>query len=835
MSPGQWLSRLRSAATQPVAAVPAVVVLALVGGLLVVDRGGLRGEYRALGAPWQGEPYAVRVGVPHLAPRQPAPDAELGPSDVLISPVLFSVRWSGWWRVGRAGEYRFAVDADDGAWVRLDGELVIDTEGRFGAPVAERTVALEPGYHALDVAYRQGDGESRLAIGVAPVPLPPGPLVVDELYSGRPLAPRSVVRRALSGWSRPYRQLLGAALLVVAAVWVVATARGTRGAAALAQALDGAHQRVLASRRLRAALLAGLVVAAFFAALPFAGTIRGGDDAVYLAAATFDEASWFFHRYAHVFLVKTFVLLAGGDPFLGTRLWWSFAFAVTVGALAVAVRSTGPGLQLPTLAVTLFVLLAQTTLLGRIGAAFADVSSMLFLAAAVAVWLHDVSPGRPRAPGRVEWHAVAVGALTVAAWHAKEVGAVGFALLAFYALDGGRLDLRRWVRRAAGWALGAAAVLALLVLLDGWLLGDFLFLFDGARRAAADHMNFPERMAPRAAAETWLSVIWDSGNLAGITMRNLWLAVGAAAIAAGVRRVRPELRLLHLLPLAYLLALIALYVRLPHPFSGRMLLTIVPVACLTVGLLARHAGLEEVSWRQLAAPPIAVPAALVAAILSLLVIPYQIGAVTAGELVPAGLVGRYGWSPERFVSGVLAPALLLGAIAVFALVAASREARLAALLLVLLALFGPGFAINARALAARQAIQTGDLLLYPWREFRSELDAARPRKVHLSMDLYARYGMAERARSAVAGLALGRGRIGVGLDHALPRNVDLAIGSPAAYERWRLEHPGLEATAVHDRADFLVLVRPKPAEAPDGARRGGRGAAAKRPPRATRR
>ncbi|GMU63955.1 MAG: hypothetical protein AMXMBFR36_02290 [Acidobacteriota bacterium] len=834
MSPGQWLSRLRAAATRPVAALPAVVVLVLAGGLLVVDRGGLRGEYRALGAPWQGEPYAVRVGVPHLAPRQPAPDAELGPSDVLISPVLFSVRWSGWWRVGRAGEYRFAVDADDGAWVRLDGELVIDTEGRFGAPVAERTVALEPGYHALEVAYRQGDGESRLAIGVAPVPLPPGPLAVDELYAGRPLAPRSVVRRALSGWSRPYRQLLGAALLVVAAVWVAATARGTRGADALARALDGAHQRVLASRRLRAALLAGLVVAAFFAALPFAGTIRGGDDAVYLSAATFDEASWFFHRYAHVFLVKAFVVLAGGDPFLGTRLWWSFAFAVTVGALALAVRSTGPGLQLPTFAVTLFVLLAQTTLLGRIGAAFSDVSSMMFVAAAVAVWMHDVSPGRPRAAGRFEWHAVAVGALTVAAWHAKEVGAVGFALLAFYALDGGRLDLRRWARRAVGWLLGAAAVLGALVLLDGWLLGDLLFLFDGARRAAADHMNFPERMAPRGAAETWLSVIWDSGNLAGITMRNLWLAVGAAAIAAGVRRVRPELRLLHLLPIAYLLALIALYVRLPHPFSGRMLLTIVPVACLAVGLLARHAGLEEIPWRRLATPRIAVPAALVAAILSLLVIPFQLGAVGAAEVVPAGLVGRYGWSPERFVSGVLAPALLLGAVATFALVAASREARLAALLLVLLALFGPGFAVNARALAARQAIQTGDLLLYPWREFRSELDAARPRKVHLSMDLYARYGMAERARSAVAGLALGRERIGVGLDHALPRDVDLAIGSPAAYERWRLEQPGLAATAVRDRAGFLVLVRPKPAEAPGGARRGGRGGVAKRSPRATR-
>lgn len=815
-------------------AVPAVAVLALAGGLLIADRGGLRGEYRALGAPWEGEPYAVRIGVPQIAPRVPSPEAELGSTGALVSSALFSVRWSGWWQVDRGGEYRFAVDADDGAWVRLDGELVIDTEGRFGAPSADRTVALEPGFHALEIGYRQGDGESRLAVGLAPVPLPPGPLAADALYASRPLAPRSALRRALADWSRPYRQLLGAGLLIAAGAWLAVAARGSRTAAGLARALERAHELVLARRRLRAALLGGLVVVAFLAALPFAGTVRGGDDAVYLSAATFDEASWFFHRYAHVFLVKAFVELAGGDPFLGTRLWWSFAFAVTVGAIAVAARSTGSGLGLPTFAVALFVLLAQTSLLGRIGAAFADVSSMVFLTAAVAVWLHDVGRAREGPARRVEGHALAVGALTVAAWHAKEVGAIGFALLGFYAFAGGRLDLRRWLRRAASWAIGATAVFALLVLLDGWLLGDFLFLFDDARRAAADHMNFPERMAPRGAAETWLSVVWNHDDVAGTTMRNLWIAVGVAAIAAGVRRVRPEQRLLHLLPIGYLAALIVLYVRLPHPFSARMLLTIVPAACLAVGLLARHAGLGEVSWRQLAAPRVAIPAALVAAFLSLLVIPYQAGTIGAAELVPAGWVGRYGWTPERFVAGVAAPALVLAAVALFALVAASREARLAALLLALLSLFGPGFAVNARALAERRALQTGDLLLYPWREFRSELVAAQPRKVHLSMDLYARYGMAHRARSAVAGLALERERIGVSLDHALPRDVDFAIASPAAFERWVAERPELAASAVRDRHGFLVLVRPEPAPARGGERRGGRGPGARRPPRAIR-
>jgi len=809
-------------------AVPAALLLILVGALLVVDREGLRGEYRALGEPWQGEPYAVQVSLPELAPAAPSPEAELAPGDVLVSRVLFSVRWSGTWRVARGGEYRLTVEADDGAWLRLDGDLVLDSEGRFGAPVAARAVQLEPGFHAIEIGFRQGDGASRLALRVAPPNRGAEPLAAADLYPGWPLRPRAALRRALPSWTRPWRQLLGAGLLIAAAVWLAAAARRSPWSARLAAVVERGRQRVAASRRLRVALLLGLVAAAFLAALPRTGTVRGGDDAVYLAAANWGESSWFFHRYVHVHLLRLFILLSGGEPLLATRLWWSFAFAVTVGALAIAVRSTGPGLQLRTLAVVLFLFAAQSTLLGMIGAAFADVSAMMFLTVAVAVWLHGRA--RPRPGDGRPWHALAVGALTVAAWHSKEVGAVGFALLGLDAIEDGRLVLGRWARRAAWFGAGALAMLGLRLLLDGWLLGDFLFLFDETRRAGAGQMNFPAQMPPRGAADTWLSVVWRSaGGAPGLALRNLWIAVAAAAVAAGVRRRRLELRLLHLLPLAYLLALVVLYIRLPHPFSARMLLTILPVACLMAGLLAREVGLEEVSWTQFGAPRVAIPAALAAAFLVFVALPYRAGLTGAAELVSASRVARFGWQPAQFLDGVAAPALVLAALAVFALVAACREARVAALLLAVLAAFGPGVVANRAALSARWAAQSGDLLLYPWREFGDAIRAARPRRIALSPDLFTQYRMAHRARTAVARLAVGRRDFRVRLDGNLPRSADLAIASPAAYERWRQEMPALAATAERDRSGFLVLVRPKQAAAAAGGRTGARRGAAGRP------
>jgi len=341
----------------------------------------------------------------------------------------------------------------------------------------------------------------------------------------------------LPSWPRTYRQLLGAILLLAAVLLLRGFATRVEKPAAWLrarfQAFDG--------RGLWAALLLALFALAFFAVLPFTGTVRGGDDTSYLHAATFNERTWFFNRYAHVYLLKLFTFSSGGDPLAGGRVWWSFVFATTVAALAVAIKSVGPGLQARTLAVTLFVLLAQTTLFGLIGAGFADYSAMMFVTAAVATYLHGLAFARKRPPPRHEWHALAIGALTVCAFRSKEVGAVLLLLPILFLIGNSGLDFRRFARRMAYWLAGLFAVLLALMLLDGWILGDFLFTLDGGRVSQSEQMNFPQGLAPRKPSASWLQTIWNPQHQAANTaLRNLWLGVSAAALAAALRRRRED-------------------------------------------------------------------------------------------------------------------------------------------------------------------------------------------------------------------------------------------------------------------------------------------------------
>ena len=147
---------------------------------------------------------------------------------------------------------------------------------------------------------------------------------VGDLYSRRPLALRRAVR-ALTPWPRTYRQLLGVVFLIVAVLMLRGLAAPLGAPGALGTLGAGLRTRIagLDQRRLHAAFLLALFAVAFLASLPFTGTVRGGDDTRYLSAAMFGEKEWFFNRYAHVYLLKLFVSICGGNPLLGVRVWWS--------------------------------------------------------------------------------------------------------------------------------------------------------------------------------------------------------------------------------------------------------------------------------------------------------------------------------------------------------------------------------------------------------------------------------------------------------------------------------------------------------------------------------
>lgn len=68
----------------------------------------------------------------------------------------FAILYTGTVTISVAGEYRFRVIADDGAILRIDGEVVVDNDGQHGPQSVGALMELEPGKHQLELRYFQG-------------------------------------------------------------------------------------------------------------------------------------------------------------------------------------------------------------------------------------------------------------------------------------------------------------------------------------------------------------------------------------------------------------------------------------------------------------------------------------------------------------------------------------------------------------------------------------------------------------------------------------------------------------------------------------------------------
>ncbi|MCL5025953.1 MAG: PA14 domain-containing protein, partial [Chloroflexi bacterium] len=124
------------------------------------------------GADWQGSPLFQRVdgSVDFWWPREePIPDRS------------FSVEWSGWLEVQRAGDYRFDVFSHDGAWLYVDDRLVVDNGGQHPEQWRGGQANLQPGQRRIRVRYFQ----VRTAANIGPKGI--------RLYWTPPGSPRQVI------------------------------------------------------------------------------------------------------------------------------------------------------------------------------------------------------------------------------------------------------------------------------------------------------------------------------------------------------------------------------------------------------------------------------------------------------------------------------------------------------------------------------------------------------------------------------------------------------------------------------------------------------------------
>ena len=80
----------------------------------------------------------------------------------------FSLRWSGFLYIERAGVYKFALESDDGSWLTIDDTPVIDNGGVHPVLKMSRSVNLSAGYHKIELKYFDTLGEAVLHFTMAP-------------------------------------------------------------------------------------------------------------------------------------------------------------------------------------------------------------------------------------------------------------------------------------------------------------------------------------------------------------------------------------------------------------------------------------------------------------------------------------------------------------------------------------------------------------------------------------------------------------------------------------------------------------------------------------------
>ena len=133
-----------------------VVVIAALSCLWFLPLRGLEGRYYD-NPEWRGEPILSlrdrKIDVNTIKKRH----------DVLPEKD-FSITWSGWIRIDRAGDYAFATVSDDGSSLVVDGVQVVDNGGFHGAKKAAGTMFLTQGMHTLQISYFQGAGDYALRV-----------------------------------------------------------------------------------------------------------------------------------------------------------------------------------------------------------------------------------------------------------------------------------------------------------------------------------------------------------------------------------------------------------------------------------------------------------------------------------------------------------------------------------------------------------------------------------------------------------------------------------------------------------------------------------------------
>lgn len=97
----------------------------------------------------------------------------------------FTALFQGFIRVPEDGAYSFRLTSDDGAVLRVGGEVVVDHDGVHYASQRQGSVALRAGLHPFELRYFQVAGRRRLSLSVSREGAPHGPVPPEWLFRER--------------------------------------------------------------------------------------------------------------------------------------------------------------------------------------------------------------------------------------------------------------------------------------------------------------------------------------------------------------------------------------------------------------------------------------------------------------------------------------------------------------------------------------------------------------------------------------------------------------------------------------------------------------------------
>jgi len=123
------------------------------------EKEGLLGEYFD-NEEWKGAPSLVRV--------DPVIDWDWGPGgpEGWNRVDHFSIRWTGTITAPETGLYQLGTSSDDGSWLYLDGQLLVDNGGTHGMNMRSKAVELTAGEaHQLRIDMNEFGGGAGIILG----------------------------------------------------------------------------------------------------------------------------------------------------------------------------------------------------------------------------------------------------------------------------------------------------------------------------------------------------------------------------------------------------------------------------------------------------------------------------------------------------------------------------------------------------------------------------------------------------------------------------------------------------------------------------------------------